>query len=75
MKQPNTHHIRRFIDRSAGVGVGQSTAFTHKELVDVSLGLNDLLLYQRELELENRDLKEQIANSDKIDIEMVGDKF
>ena len=50
-------------------------AFTHKELIDVSLGLSDLLLYQRELEQEIRDLKDQLANADKIEIEMQGGSF
>ena len=75
MKQPNTHHIRRFIDRASVVSVGGSLAFTHKELMDFSLGLNDLLLYQRELEQKNRDLRDQLANSDKVEIEMQGGDF
>jgi len=75
MKQPNTHHIRRFIDRTSVVSPGGSMAFTHKELIDVSLGLSDLLLYQRELEEQIRDLKDQLANADKIEIEMQGGNF
>ena len=50
-------------------------AFTHKELMDISLALNDLLLYQRELEQENKDVRDQLANADRIDIEMQGGDF
>ena len=75
MRQPNTHHIRRFVDRASAVGPAQSLAFTKKELDDVVAGLTDLLLYQRELEQENRNLQDQLANSDKIEIEMEGGGF
>lgn len=75
MRQPNTHHIRRFIDRVSVVSIGGSMAFTHKELMDISLALNDLLLYQRELEQENKDVRDQLANADRIDIEMQGGDF
>jgi hypothetical protein len=75
MKQPNTHHIRRFVDRVAGVGATQSLAFTKKELDEISLGLVDLLLYQRELEQEIRDLRARLDSAESITVEMQGDKF
>ena len=75
MSQPNTHHLRKFIDRVSVVGTGQSMAFTQKELMNTSLALTDLLLYQRELEKENKDLKEELANAAKIEIEMQGGDF
>lgn len=75
MKQPNTHHIRRFIDRVSAVGPTQSLAFTKKDLDEVILGLTDLLLYQRELELETQELRNKLSSAETITVEMQGDKF
>ena len=75
MKQPNTHHLRRFIDRAAVVSVGGSIAFTKKEMEDISLGMTDLLLYQRELEQEVKELKAKLESAETLSVEMIGDRF
>ena len=75
MRQPNTHHLRKFIDRVSVVGTGQSMAFTQKELMNTSLALTDLLLYQRELENEIMRLKDEIAQADTVTVELQGGSF
>lgn len=75
MKQPNTHHLRKLIDRAAGVSVGGSIAFTKKEIEDISLGLTDLLLYQRELEQEIQDLRNKLSSAETLSVEMQGGSF
>jgi K+/H+ antiporter YhaU regulatory subunit KhtT len=75
MKQPNTHHLRRFIDRTSVAQQGQSQSFTYRELSDISMALNDLMLYQRELEQENQALKEQIRTAADLTVEMKGSGF
>ena len=75
MKQPNTHYLRKFMEKASAVNTVGSTPVSNTELLNVGLALNDLLLYQRELEEENRDLKQQIADAGETVIEMVGEKF
>ena len=75
MKQPNTHYLRKFMEKASALNAVGSSPVSNAELLNVALALNDLLLYQRELEEENRDLKQQIADSGETIIEMVGEKF
>jgi hypothetical protein len=75
MKQPNTHHIRRFLDRAAGVTHGQVVGLNQKEIYDLSIGLNDVLLYQKELEDHIRDLQERLSAAESVTVEMEGEKF
>lgn len=75
MRQPNTHHLRKLIERVSGMNPNQTMTLPQKEALDISFALNDLLLYQRELEQENRNLRDQLANADKVDIEMQGGSF
>jgi hypothetical protein len=75
MKQPNTHHIRKLIERTNVLNPTGTTTMPNQELINAALGLSDLLLYQRELEAEIRDLKDQIANTESVVIEMRGDTF
>lgn len=75
MKQSNTHHLRKFIEKASAIGPNQTMMITQKEALDISFALNDQLLYQRELESEIRDLKNQLSNLETVTIEMQGDKF
>ena len=75
MKQSNTYHLRKFIERASAIGPNQTMMITQKEALDISFALNDQLLYQGELEDEVRDLRNQLANVQSITIEMQGDKF
>ena len=75
MRQPNIHHLRRFMEKTSSVNAAGSTPVSNTELLNVALALNDLLLYQRELETENQDLKQQIEDAGETVIEMVGEKF
>ena len=63
------------MEKASAVNTVGSTPVSNTELLNVGLALNDLLLYQRELEEENRDLKQQIADAGETVIEMVGEKF
>lgn len=75
MKQPNTHYLRKFMEKANAVNAVGSTPVSNSELLNVGLALNDLLLYQRELEEENRSLKDKIATSDQITVELQGGSF
>jgi len=75
MRQPNTHYLRKFMEKASALNTVGSTPVSNGELLNVALALNDLLLYQRELEDEIQALKQQIADSGETIIEMVGEKF
>ena len=75
MKQSNTYHLRKFIEKASAIGPNQTMMITQKEALDISFALNDQLLYQGELEDEVRVLRSQLANVQSITIEMQGDKF
>mgnify|MGYP003349012763 CR=1 FL=1 len=74
MSQPNLHHLRKFIDRAESLkGEGQ-TVLTHSEIRSVALTLGALLVYHKQLEQDIQDLRQKI-DQDRVDIEMVGDRF
>jgi len=74
MRQPNTHHIREFISRGQNV-VGNGLVFDKETILNVTRELADVLAYAIQLESKIGDLEEKLANSDIINVEMVGENF
>jgi nicotinate-nucleotide pyrophosphorylase len=75
MNQPNTHHLRKFVEKASSMGTGQPLMLSQKDATDISWALNNHLLYQRELEAEIRDLRDKLANIESVTVEMQGDRF
>lgn len=71
----NSHHIRQFNQRCRHlVGEGK-VVFTHKECRDLQSELVDVLLHIAQLEQQVADLKEAVAKSNQITIELDGKGF
>ena len=73
MRQPNTHHIREFVNR--GQNVNSNGLIVDKEtIINVTRELTDLLLHLMELQNQVADLKEKVENSE-FEVEIVGESF
>ena len=74
MRQPNTYHIREFVNR--GQNIANNGLMIDKDTIsNVTKELVDILAYIMQLENEIADLKEKATQNEVITVEMIGDNF
>lgn len=73
MRPPNTHHIRNFNNRAV-ITAGKQV-IDNEEIRNVQGELLDLLAYILQLENKIGELEEKVADSNILQVEMVGKDF
>jgi hypothetical protein len=73
MRQPSTHYIREFVNRSQNVN-NNGLILDKETIVNVTRELVDLLAHLMELQNQIADLRESAENA-VIEVQLVGESF
>jgi hypothetical protein len=75
LRQPNTHWIRKFNERSKLAATSGKQLVENEEIRNVTIELVDLMCYINELENHIADLDKKLAENELIVVELKGDDF
>jgi hypothetical protein len=75
LRQPNTHWIRKFNERSKLAAASGKQLVENEEIRNVISELVDLFCYINELENHIADQEKKLAESELIVVELKGDDF
>lgn len=74
MRQPNTYHIREFINSGNNI-TNKGLLLDKDSVINITKELADLLSYTMQLENKIVELQENLSKNESIQVEMMGKDF